>query len=419
MTITMDDSRITTIEEIQEFLKSAGHIRFEAKNREEIYEWIENTFVKFRYGLIRKKKDRGVIKRYIEKVTGYSRAQVTRLSGQYRETGKVQEREYEKHIFPKIYSPADILLLAETDELHDFPNGAAVQEILERMYFIYEQKEYENIAQISVGHIYNLRASPEYLRITKRYEKTKPHIVNIGERVRPDPNGQPGYVRVDTVHQGDEGNGRGKGVYHINSIDEVTQWECIGAVEKISEAYLIPVLLKLIGSYPFEIVEFHTDNGSEYINRQVVDMLNRLLIKLTKSRSRQSNDNALVETKNGWVIRKWIGYGFIKQEYADKLNEFYGGCFNEYLNYHRPCGFATEIKDGKGKIRKVYKQEDYMTPYDKLKLLPDFQRYLKLGVTAQYLETIAMRKTDNEMAQEVQTKRYQLFEQITSKIPYS
>jgi hypothetical protein len=324
-------------------------------------------------------------------------------------------KKYERNSFVRRYTDGDIKLLAETDELHEFPNGYALKKTLERMLTIFKVKEYERIADISVTHIYTLRMSAAYQRITKRYEKTKPNVVNIGERRKPEPNGRPGYLRVDSVHQGDESDGKGKyikGVYHINMVDEVTQGEFVMAVEKISEAYLLPLLEELIDCYAFVIKEFHSDNGGEYINRQVAQMLNRLLIKLTKNRSRKCTDNALAESKNK-IIRKWMGYGYIAQRHAERINKFYK-VFNEYLNYHRVCAFPREEPDKKkpGKIRKVYKQEDYMTPYQKLKSLPNAEQYLKPGVTFEQLNKIAMRHTDNEMARIVQEERRKLFDDI-------
>jgi transposase InsO family protein len=96
-------------------------------------------------------------------------------------------------------------------------------------------------------------------------------------------------------------------------MDEVIQWELIGTTAKITEEYLLPLLEKIIASYPYRILNFHADNGSEYINQEVAEMLNRLLIKLTKGRSRHTNDNALTETKNGWVVRKWMGYNHTEE----------------------------------------------------------------------------------------------------------
>jgi transposase InsO family protein len=98
-----------------------------------------------------------------------------------------------------------------------------------------------------------------------------------------------------------------KGIYHINAVDEVTQWEIVGATALISEAGLIPVLEAMLEQFPFRIRGFHSDNGSEFINHTVSKLLNKLLIEQTKSRPRRSNDNGLVESKNGAVIRKHIG----------------------------------------------------------------------------------------------------------------
>jgi len=350
----MDDSRLDTIVDIVGFLNESRKISFEEQNQRgiETYAWIEETLKKFRY-VLSKKRDRGIIKKYIQKITGYSRSQVTRLITQFLQTGKIRVTEYRRNTFTKIYSPGDTALLAKTDELHDYPNGAALKKILKRMATEYKVQEFEKIARISVSHIYILRHTPVYLRMNKRYEKTKPTVVNIGERRKPEPNGKPGFLRVDTVHQGDkEKDKKGiytKGVYHINMVDEIVQFEFIAAVEKISEAYLTPILEILLEFFPFKIKEFHSDNDSEYINEVVVILLNKLLVKLTKSRSRRSNDNALVEGKNGSIIRKWMGYGFIEQRHADRINKtFYFSSFNEYINYHRPCAFATEIVDKKG-----------------------------------------------------------------------
>lgn len=410
MTLTMIDSGLNSIKEIKEFLFSAGGFKFRPKGKKEMYGWIEKTLVNWRY-LELGKKDKGILKRYIAKMTSYSRAQITRLIARYRRDGHIRERQYKRHTFKRKYSPDDIRILAKTDEVHYFPNGAALKKILKRMITVYGEGKYENIANISVGHIYNLRRTTHYRRVTKRYTKTKPSVVNIGERRKPEPNGKPGYIRVDTMHQGDEREE--KGVYHINTVDEVTQFEFVGAVERISEHYLTPLLMRLIQSYPFNVVEFHADNGSEYINKLVVKLLNKLLIKLTKSRPRHANDNALVETKNGWILRKWLGYGFIEQKYAAEINRFYFNCFNEYVNFHRPCAYAIERKDKKGKTKKIYFPQDYMTPYEKLKSILGSSKYLKEGVTFALLDKIALSKTDNQMAQIVQKERDALFDEIS------
>lgn len=409
MTITMNDSRIETIADIALFLNNTISISFRAQSQAEAYAWVEATLIKFEY-YKREKPDKSLIIAYIKKVTGYSKSQIKRLIRQQRKTGRVKPQEYRRHRFPRKYSNTEIILLAETDTLHDFPNGCALKHTLERMWVEYQDERFKNLCQISVQQIYNFRNSVIYQKLNKRYEKTKPVVINIGKREKPDPQGKPGYLRVDTVHQGDQDGV--KGVYHINIIDEVTQFQFVAAVEKISEDYLLPILKQLLDQLPFIIRQFHSDNGSEYINHTVAKLLNKLLIKMTKSRSRKTNDNALVESKNGSIIRKWMGYVFIPQNQANTINQFYFGIFNEYLNYHRPCAFPVIITDKKGKQKRTYPQENYQTPYAKLKSILRAKQYLKPGVTIKQLDKQARRYTDNQIAQLVQQKRSQIFDQI-------
>jgi len=189
-----------------------------------------------------------------------------------------------------------------------------------------------------------------------------------------------------------------KGVYHINIVDMTTQFEFITCVPVISERYMIPVLENLIKQFPFQVLEVHADNGSEYINRNVASLLNRLIIKLTKSRPRHSNDNGLVETKNGAIIRKHIGYNHIPKDKYQIVNEFYQKYLNHYLNYHRPCAFPEIITDKKGKQKKIYPKDNYMTPYEKLKTIKNSNEYLKKNISFEQLNKIAYTMSDTEFA---------------------
>jgi transposase InsO family protein len=269
-------------------------------------------------------------------MTGLGRAQVTSLIGQYMEHSEVKESPRRQHRFPSRFTQADLELLAKVDEAHETMSGPATRKILKREWEIYKHPEYERLATISVAHIYNLRKRRRYRECRMSYTKTRAVQVAIGERRKPQPGGQPGYLRVDTVHQGDQGGI--KGVYHINAIDEVTQWQVIGSVAAITQAHLEPVLGAILSQFPFRIRGFHSDNGSEFINDSVSALHKRLLIEQTKSRPRKSNDNALVESKNGAVIRKHMGYGYIAATHAEDIHQFYKHHFNGYLNFHRPCG---------------------------------------------------------------------------------
>jgi hypothetical protein len=259
----MNDEQIQTLEQVSQFLDGSEALEFRGLTTEEKYRWIEEVLIRFKYHRL-KRDEKGVIRRYIEKITGYSRAQVSRLIRRYKETGQLKKTEYRRHRFPRKYAVSEVELLARTDELHEWLSGPATKKIMEREYEVYGHAEFENISRISVAHLYNLRGSNTYRNITRRFNKTKPVVSKIGERAKPDPKGQPGYIRIDTVHQGDI-NGH-KGIYHINAVDEITQWEIVASVERISEAYLVPVLESILVQFPFTIRGFHSDNGSEFVN---------------------------------------------------------------------------------------------------------------------------------------------------------
>ncbi len=282
------------------------------------------------------------------------------------------------------------------DELHNTLSGAATKKPCERAWQLFDLPAYQRLANISVAHLYNLRRSSTYQRARRQFDKTRPSTLSIGQRRKPQPNGQPGYIRVDTVHQGDQD--RVKGLYHINAVDEETQFEIVCAVEKISERYLIPVLQQLLDQLPFIIISFHADNGSEYINQHVVKRLKKRHIELTKSRTRQSNGKALVESKNGSIVRKHLGYSHIHQRWAPLVNPFYQDYLNPYINYHRPCFFPVTMIDIKGKHRKTYPYAAMMTAYEKFLSLPKPSQYLTRGVTLKQLRAIALTISDNEAA---------------------
>jgi hypothetical protein len=293
-----------------------------------------------------------------------------------------------------------VTLLAAVDAAHEDLSGPAVRRILQREFQVFGKTEYQRLAGISVSHLYNLRHSVRYQNQRIVVHHTQARRVSIAERRKPEPRGRPGYLRVDTVHQGNlDGH---PGLYHINAVDTVTQWQVVGCVETISERHLIPVLQAMLHQFPFRILGFHCDNGSEFLNYTVSKLLNKLLVEFTKSRPYRTTDNALVEGKNGAVIRKHIGYGVIAAEHAEEFQKFYTACFNSYLNYHRPCGFATLELGARGKRRRFYPAGDYRTPYEKLVSLPDWNQYLKPGITAEFLLRQATRMSDTEAALRMQ-----------------
>jgi len=405
---------VKSIEELSEFLDGSQPIAFAVSSeKQERYDVISRLLRRFNYPKL-KRRDKGIVIKFLAKISGYSLQQLERLIARHSATGKLIPRQKTVNGFERKYTSSDIALLAELDKLHDTPNGFMIKKLCERAYKEFHDVDYERLATISVSHIYNLRHSPGYKNIRCHYEKTRSKKgVHIGERRKPVNEGKPGYIRIDTVHQGDL-DGK-KGVYHINAVDEVTQFEVVLSVEKISEAYLIPVLKELLAAFPFAIINFHSDNGSEYINTMVAKLLKKLLIEFTKSRPRKSNDNALAEGKNAAIVRKTFGYSHIPQHYANKINAFNQGALNPYVNYHRPCLYPTTIVDKKGKEKKQYKYDDMMTPYDKLKSLDNAAEYLKEGMSFEKLDDIAYAMTDNEAARHLQAQRKALFKTINEE----
>jgi len=410
MTTIMTTHTLKTVAQLKDFLAGTQAVTFSAlSSKAECYQWIQETPITLEY-LTLPRLHKGLVIRYLVKMSGYSRQQLTRLIQQYRQTGYVTRRPRTVQGFVRRYTEDDIRLLAAMDERHDTPSGPASKKLCERACQIFGERAYERLASISISHLYNLRKSPRYLRQRRHVEKTRPTRSSIGERRKPYPAGQPGFIRIDTVHQGDWD--KQKGVYHINAVDEITQFEVVCTVEKISEHYLIPALKQLLAAFPFRIRGFHSDNGSEYINGRVATLLGKLLIEFTKSRARRTNDNALAESKNGAVVRKLFGYGHIPQRWAALINAFNQEHLNPYLNFHRPCFFPEVRTDAKGKQRKIYRYDTMMTPYDKLKSLPQAAERLKPGLTFEILDATAQQISDNQAADRLQKARQHLFTTI-------
>ncbi len=294
------------------------------------------------------------------------------------------------------------------DKANEDVCGPSIAHLLKRAYSVYGDARYQRLATLSVSHLYNLRKSTPYQRQRASFTKTRPVCIAIGVRKAPRADGRAGFIRVDSVHQGDLD--RVKGVYHITCVDTVSQWQVQACVQGISEAFLLPVLELILAQFPFVIEGFHSDNGSEYINAQVAKMLNKLNIEQTKSRSRQSNDNALAESKNASVVRKHMGYSHIPQKFAQPINAFYQGVFNSWLNLHRPCLFASEVTTDKGKIIKRYRLQDVKTPLECLVLL-DKKGLVKFkeGIELAALQAQAKEQTDLQAAQAMQQAKAALF----------
>lgn len=414
MVIDMNETQLTTVAQLSAFLSGTLAVQFRPLDEDgKCYEFIVGVLKRLRYRRLGR-ADKGVVLRYLERTTGYSRQQLTRLVRRVLD-GEQLAKRYRGQVqgFARKFSELDLALLAQTDALHGNLSGPATKCLMQRAFELFGDTRYEQLATISVAHLYNLRQEAGYQDRRRHWTKTKGHSVPIAERRAPAPDNRPGFIRIDSVHQGDL-DGR-KGLYHINAVDCVTQFEIVATCEQLSEAYLLPVIETMLASFPFQILGFHADCGSEYINHKVAEMLDKLRVEFTKSRPRHSNDNALAETKNGAIVRKHLGYSHISQRFASEVNAFCRDFLNPYINFHRPCFFAESITDSKGKITKRYRLENMMTPYQKFKSLPEAQRFLKPGSDFNQLDQLAMTMTDNQAAERLNTARNKLFQSINRR----
>ena len=415
----MNEAQVHTLEQVRQVLAGTQALQFKAAADDEgRYRWIEQVLRRFGYRQLRR-ADRGAVLLYLGRLSGYSRAQVTRLVSRW-VGGEVElAKQYRRpeHAFARRYTAADVALLAEVDRAMGTLSGPATACVLRRQRDVFGVPGFERLAEISVAHLYNLRHSAGYRnqRVVLTKTRSARSGTDIGVRRAPAPEGRAGFIRIDSVHQGDEDGA--KGLYHINAVDCVTQWEVVATVQTISEAHLLPMLEQLLAQFPFVILGFHADNGSEYVNHLVARLLEKLRIEFTRSRPRRSNDNALAETKNGAVVRREFGYAHIPQRHAARFNSYCREYLNPFLNFHRPCLFATELADPKkpGRIKRVYRRADVMTPLDKLASLPETHRVLRAGITLQHLYELARALTDMQAAEELNEARLALFRRVPAR----
>ena len=391
MLVKMNDSRLSNITQLREFLKATKSVDLSLKDSsiDEKYDFIDRTIDRLGYRSLLK-KEKKVVLSYLKKVTGYKQTQLFKLVAKAC-IGELKRKKYVKSNPNKTYQIQDVKLLEFTDEVHLKLNPISTQEVLRREAEVYGHTQYQRISQISKSHISNLRKDKRYRNFW--VNSTKSVQNDIGETRKPDNKGIPGSIRVDTVHQRD--------IYIINAVDEVTQWEVTIAVPVICDRYMKSALLEILEQFPFEIFNFHSDRGGENINYLVAQMLDRLHINQTKSRARKTNDNALVECKNGHVIRKNFGWHFVcrDHEVIEQYNRVFRDYFNVYVNFHRPSLFPEIVEDKKtGKITKKYKEA--ITPYQKLKAISKDKRqnFLKGKLNFKKLDIIEMEYSDNEFA---------------------
>ena len=269
MVIDMNEAQVRTLEQVRLVVAGTQALEFRrAEDDEGRYGWIEQVLRRFEYRRLGR-ADKGAVLAYLQHLSGYSRAQVTRLVSRWA-AGHPLVKNYRRpqHAFARRYTAADVALLAAVDRAMGTLSGPATACVLRRQRDVFKAAGFERLGDISVAHLYNLRNSAGYRAQRVVLTKTRPtRGVDIGVRRAPAPDGRAGFIRIDSVHQGDHDGI--KGLYHINAVDcqghegapaWPWQWQVVATVQTISEAYMLPVIEQMLEQFPFEIVGFHADN---------------------------------------------------------------------------------------------------------------------------------------------------------------
>ena len=212
MVIDMNETKLTTLEQLRALVQGTQEVRFSptrGQGQAERYAHIQNLVRRFGYACLAR-PEKALVLRYLERTTGYSRQQIARLVKQAA-TGKTLRTHYARprQGFTRTYTEADVRLLAEIDALHGTLSGPATKHLMRRAVEIYADPRFERLQAISVAHLYNLRQQKGYVSRRQCWSKTRSHQVAIGVRKAPAPEGSAGYLRIDSVHQGDQDGVKG------------------------------------------------------------------------------------------------------------------------------------------------------------------------------------------------------------------
>ena len=198
MILRLDAERLPTLDDTRAFLEGSDPVAFRPVHRPETYAFVRRVLVRFRYTELHK-PGKGLVQGFLGNVAGLSRAQLTRLVGQYVRTGMVADgRRGPARPFERRYTAADIRLLPDVDETLGELSGPATRRVMQREFEVYGRLPFDRPAGLSNSHLYRLRGSKTYRSRRTRIERTPRREAAIGERRKPRPEGRPGFLRVDT-----------------------------------------------------------------------------------------------------------------------------------------------------------------------------------------------------------------------------
>ena len=186
----MQQAEAMSLEQIQAFLDGSESVEFQAESRAARHPLFEAVLRQHHYAELGR-PEKGLVRRFLHKLSGLSRAQTTRLIGQFLRGRTVRPSVYRRRRFPTRSTRATSVLLARVDEAPRQLAGPATCAILRREFQLYGRREFRRLAGLSVAHLYNLRHSRLYRQQRLRVDKTRPTPDAHRDRRTP-PAGSPG-----------------------------------------------------------------------------------------------------------------------------------------------------------------------------------------------------------------------------------
>lgn len=341
--------QIRSLEQVRDVVSGLVALKLPPRQDDELrYRWIDTALQGMQYRELAR-SERGLVLNYLQRLTGYSRAQVNRLVARWM-SGQALAKQHGRpeHAFERRYQAADIALLAEADGALGRLPGAATVSVLRRQRDQFGDGRLASLASISVSQLYLLRRSPEYLAAAVPSDDlVPPHHLPVGVRRTPQPDLAPGHLRVESVDEGDV-----PGSWQVCVVDVATRWRV--RVDWPSSADDVcmrkPALARLMRQLPFRPLACAAAEGGDQRCRQVAAGI-------------ESVRAAAAVTQDPLELDPW----------------------SLFVNLHRPCALPVTPAPDPAAAR----AHQVLTPLEALLARPAAESCLRPGVTLASLQVQA------------------------------
>ena len=337
---------------------------------------VKATARRYQRGL--KKEKQKILDEFVA-LTGYNRCYARRVLRNHRPPaagkGKKSSGKRRRSRSCKQYDERVLVALRRIWLILDFICGkrlvTIMPEVLRRLEYFGELKvdarTREKLRRISAATIDRLLSVERRKHQLRGRARTRPGTLlkqQIPLRTFSEWNEQrPGFVEIDLVAH-DGGMAAGEYLYTLDMTDVYSGWTEVQAIQNKAQVWVFAALKDLRVRLPFALRGVDSDNGSEFINEQLLKYCQGERITFTRSRPYRKNDNCFVEQKNYTIVRRHVGYQrLVGSEQMALVNELYG-YLRLYANYFQPVmKLKSKARHG-SQVKKTY--DLAQTPYQRL-----------------------------------------------------